>query len=149
MNVQLINEIVDIDKNLMGNGILKFDPERRRNGLRRELKDGAKIIQHRSNGELKGYIEFLPLDGNRIYIVSFQNSGSFIPRNFICEVFGYLSSKTELVLNSSVHKNNLKSIKFHKKIGFVESESDTRVYFEVRIENLLAKIKGLTRPVCS
>jgi len=144
MNEKLIAEIVCLDKVLMEATLDDYDPKRRRQGLVRELNQGAIIVTNRNNeNALIGYIEFLEKENNEIYVVSLQNLNSFISKSFLKSILDYLVLCDSKVLTSSVHKNNVKSINLHQKLGFRLIETDSRLLFVIEVQKLLLKIREL------
>ena len=144
MNNELINEIINFDQKLMQGIVDNYDPDRRRNGLTRELKEGAEIIINRNDKkELIGYIEFLPKDNNELYVSSLQSSTYFFQRRWTKKIFEYLTLHNEMTISSSVHKNNIQSINFHKKLGFKIVETGNRIRFETKVQDLLTILEPL------
>ena len=110
----------------------------------RELNQGAIIVTNRNNeNALIGYIEFLEKENNEIYVVSLQNLNSFISKSFLKSILDYLVLCDSKVLTSSVHKNNVKSINLHQKLGFRLIETDSRLLFVIEVQKLLLKIREL------
>ncbi len=141
-----IEEIVRLDQVLMESILDNYDPSRRRQGLRREISEGAQIIVDRDEkNELRSYIEFIEKEKAQIYVVSMQSVNRFISRSFIRKIHDFLILHKSKMLTSSVHKNNAKSIHLHKKLGFTARETKDRFLFQIEAHSLdlrLQKLRG-------
>jgi hypothetical protein len=151
---KLEEEIVEIDRLNMASQFVSenglFDPAIRFEGLRRELANGANILQVRRNNKLVAYLEFIPPVDGKFYVPSLQihpdHIGSSVLRSLLELAAESIKCWPASMLRTRVHARNYKSVRLHQKLGFIQLPSvDGRLHFEVSSEALYDALKAFRR----
>jgi ribosomal protein S18 acetylase RimI-like enzyme len=121
---------------------LKYEDQRRREGLIAEIQKGASFIFLNQGNRLIGYFEYFYENDHLINIASIQihpeyrNGG--ILRKLLSKVYAHFKDKPSLTVKTSVHKSNPLSIKLNEKLGFIKTnETKERIEFREKCERLL------------
>ena len=144
-----LHEIVSLDELNMAPIITElgeaFSFNWRMAKLKEELLDGAKIISYHVSDMLVAYAQYKFKTKEQIHFLSMQVHpdfrGGLILMNLIKKVLKALKREKYKTIVSSVHVNNEKSILFHLRLGFSETErSENRIKFQItkqKLETLL------------
>ena len=147
-----IESIINLDeknmKKYFQNSNFIFDRNKRRLGIENEINNGAIFITVFKNGNISGYLEFIEDENGTAKFPSIQldqsNSHPIILRTFADKILNILQNRLPKKILSNAHNSNLKSIQFHKKIGFKEiGEKAERIIFEIEGLELYNKICSL------
>lgn len=137
---ELEEEIVELDRlNMTANFAAEssaFDPLIRLEGLRREIADGAKLLEVRRSAKLVAYLEYIPPVDGTFYVPSLQihpnYRGSSVLRPLLVQAAACIKKWPASKLRTRVHSSNDKSVRLHQKLGFYRVPSlDGRLHFEV------------------
>lgn len=151
---KLEEEIVELDRLNMASHFVSenglFDPVIRFEGLRRELANGANILQVRRNNKLLAYLEYIPPVDGKFYVPSLQIHpnyiGSLVLRSLLEQATECIKCWPASMLRTRVHARNYKSVRLHEKLGFIQLPSvDGRLHFEVSSEALYDALKAFRR----
>ncbi|MEM6352445.1 MAG: GNAT family N-acetyltransferase, partial [Cyanobacteria bacterium P01_D01_bin.14] len=129
----------------------KFDPVFRRTRLIAEIESGSELIAVWRNDSLAAYLEFQIIN-DRCKVQSIQihpdHQGSAILACLLGKVCKMLQDAPRLIVHSSVHEGNTKSLSLHQKLGFREIKRErNRVMFEVHGYDLIKHLSRFERRV--
>jgi ribosomal protein S18 acetylase RimI-like enzyme len=149
MDLKTIQEIIELDKINMQPILEKlsivFNPQLRKNGLDKEINEGAKFVIIKRNDNLIAYLEYVIEDGNTCKVPSIQihpqyQNGTTLYR-LLVSIYNELKNNCPTYIYSSVHKNNVASLNLHKKLGFLSiNETNERIEFKASGKEFLERI---------
>ena len=154
-----IDEIVEIDRLNMADFIEasggKFDPERRRRTVKKEIEKGAIFILVNRANKLADYVEYWMERDETLNVASIQISSRFrngsVLRELLSQAYDNLRKNPPSEAITSVHLNNRLSQKLNNKLGFKKiKEKEDRVYFKadgIEFLNNLARFADKQRKV--
>lgn len=151
-----IDQIIELDRINMEPVIeqlnlpFKFNPDLRRKGIEKEINEGAKFIFIERDNIIIAYFEYIMDDFGVCKIPSIQIHPEFqngiALKKLLDKVYSEWSYNCPLVVTTSVHKTNKKSLNLHKRLGFeVVNETNERVEFKIPGEKLIKRIEFFLR----
>ncbi|MNK01113.1 hypothetical protein D3C87_189070 [compost metagenome] len=106
------------------------------------------VVISQENGDVDGFVMY-KADGPEVTIVSFNlkkfNNGKILS-NLLAEVFRNLQDDAINIIRSHAHHTNIKSLNFHRRMGFKEvGRTEHYVEFQISKDDLLAMIEKRVR----
>ncbi len=154
IDTELIKKCVALDKANMKDNFLdgngnRIDWDKLEGIITRSIEKGAILISISEQTELKGYILFR-LQESYAYVLSIQvekpGENPFILKKLLKESCLELRNNNFDWINTSVDKNNKKSIALHYKLGFdLIEERETSLTFQISRIFLLKKLNLFLR----
>lgn len=156
MDLNTIEKIIELDRINM-QPILKkfsiaFNPQLRKDGLEKEMNEGAKFLIVKRCNMLVAYLEYIIQEDNSCKVPSIQihpqyQNGITLYR-LLVNIYRELVIDCPTFINSSVHKNNIASLSLHKKLGFSNiSETNEKIEFRVSSKEFLDRIKFVSKKI--
>lgn len=129
-----------------------FDPAFRYARLISEIKAGAELNGVWENNRLVGYLEFHIVGDYSCKVRSIQIHPDYQNGVILAQLLGQFCKRLRrapmLIVSSSVHEGNLKSLSLHQKLGFDEIKRESnRVFFEVNSYSLIERMKRFERRI--
>ena len=135
-----IDAFVELDRINMAPIIEKaggsFNPQFRRERMLLELEEGATFLFVQKRGLTVAYLETMREADDTFNVMSIQIHPSFQKnctlRDLLVAASKQLLVKLPREVRTSVHFNNHRSLKLHRKLGFEETqEKDGRILFRI------------------
>jgi hypothetical protein len=107
------------------------------------LKKPQSILTHYVNNKLIGIFRFSQ-EQEKAFILSllYDSKETTLPKIFIKEIILNLKNKNIKILESVVQRSNLKSLKFHQKLGFnISKEYPKAIRFQMNFNEILKKFE--------
>lgn len=133
-----------------------FDPILRRDRLISEIEAGSKLETIWQNNLLIAYLEFQIVENHcnvqSIQIHPHYQSG-IVLANILGKTYKRLLNTPILIIHSSVHEGNIKSLSLHRNLGFDEIiKKENRVLFEISSDVLIKRLSRFEKkagsPIC-
>lgn len=150
MDSKTIEEIIELDKinmeSILKKFSIEFNPKLRKDGLEKEISQGAEFVIIKKNDILIAYLEYIIQDDNTCKVPSIQihpkHQNGITLYHLLVNIYDELKNNCPTYIYSSVHKDNTASLNFHKKLGFINiNETNERIEFRVSGKELLKRIK--------
>jgi len=128
-----------------------LDPDVQRLAIERALA-ASQVAAVRRNGQLVAYAMLQPQESGRWFVTGFNTHPAHRSSPIFRELFGQISAVAErrgiTSLRSHVYKTNLRSVAFHRRLGFqVTRENAKAIEFTASLADLTANpfVKGASR----